>query len=1234
MKTRIALFLLLLSSAAFPALLRSQSTETSIAFWALINIESGEVTGECHTVMQGDTDAYYPSVGVSSCVVQLTTNPNESQSCTDLEEETSASCTTPALATLENSSYWTKGLHTLGFYDGDSVTCTNQYEDPLGYAEAISAACGSETCGYPTLDGSEEDPPCVSGSPLLFAYSTSNVFTPITISPQGAQVYGGKTLQYSSNDCPNVTWNAVLGKITPSSGGACGGLYTAPSVSGSNDGEIDTITATSTANTNNRTSTTVQILSGAVIIGNYTPTMNQGQTQTFTATENGCDTGNCVTWKALLGKIDANTGVYTAPSSVTTQQADMITATSTSDSTLTDAVSVILYPITVSFIPVPPILDIPGSQTTLSVIVNTLAGNPLPTCVWSVVSPAGAGSFTNTSCSSATYIPPAITAPEIVTINVCVITNAQAPNNPQICATTPLTVTLVPPVLVTSLGGSWNAGQPNPITINGTGFGTNPNVTFTLNGVAGGGVSITFGSVSNTQIIATVTLPVEASAVTLIVCVADTTAGIGPPIGCGSVNVVPDTFTVNPVTPGSISLDETQTVQFTGGTASCRTPGGFTCTAPNPVWSISSSLSNPGSISQSGFYQAPSSGVMISTPVTGKACIGTNCSNFTITLLAILISVNPSGTSLNGGGAETFTATVMNSPVSSVTWTPVTAGSIASTGATTALYTAPNPITTTVPALVIQACSTLDSSRCGSTTVKLQAADFTISVTPSSQVVLAGGSAAYTVSISPTAGFTGNVTLSLSGLPSGATDNFSPLTISGGSGASTLTVFSNTAHAGASQLTVTGTSGSLVHSATPITFSITDFGFTIGPASGTAFVGGSTPFTVTVSPLNGFTGNVALSASSSPKGPTVGFSLNTIASGSGSSTMTVSVPAGTAPGTYTLTVTGTSGNIIHTATATLNVPVPDFTLSTTNYNWAMGQGGTMTNGTITVAPLNGFTGTVSLTLTWNYNQIPAGLTSTFSPPTIPNSSGSSVLTYTSSPSTPPAIYYPIITATSGSLTHLLYGTLQVYPASNSINWLAPWNAGGGSPSPPNTMDVHGIVLGGTGTVQLLWNDTTLATGWQTISPPLVPDAYGNYWGTIPSAHYCHSFSAESIYVGMTSAVYNYTGQGSSYCTLKTIWIQPEALAGYGPPGSLVVAGSAIGAPSGTVVTMFWRDATANGAWTNGGSALPDPTSNIWINAIPSVNYAHQYSVYLTYDGINNSSTPCTYTGNNQIKWCP
>jgi hypothetical protein len=87
---------------------------------------------------------------------------------------------------------------------------------------------------------------------------------------------------------------------------------------------------------------------------------------------------------------------------------------------------------------------------------------------------------------------------------------------------------------------------------------------------------------------------------------------------------------------------------------------------------------------------------------------------------------------------------------------------------------------------------------------------FTLSASPSTQSVTAGSNTSYTISAEPVNGFTGSVSLTVSGLPTGASGTFSPSSIAGGSGSSTLNLSTTSSTAaGTYTLTVTGTSGSL-----------------------------------------------------------------------------------------------------------------------------------------------------------------------------------------------------------------------------------------------------------------------------------------------------------------------------------------------------------------------------------------------------------------------------------------
>jgi hypothetical protein len=89
--------------------------------------------------------------------------------------------------------------------------------------------------------------------------------------------------------------------------------------------------------------------------------------------------------------------------------------------------------------------------------------------------------------------------------------------------------------------------------------------------------------------------------------------------------------------------------------------------------------------------------------------------------------------------------------------------------------------------------------------------DFTISATPTSQGVNPGGSASYSVSTSSIFNFSGAVTLSVTGLPSGASASFAANNFAT-PGSTQLTVYTSSGTPlGTSNLTITGASGAIQH---------------------------------------------------------------------------------------------------------------------------------------------------------------------------------------------------------------------------------------------------------------------------------------------------------------------------------------------------------------------------------------------------------------------------------------
>jgi hypothetical protein len=99
--------------------------------------------------------------------------------------------------------------------------------------------------------------------------------------------------------------------------------------------------------------------------------------------------------------------------------------------------------------------------------------------------------------------------------------------------------------------------------------------------------------------------------------------------------------------------------------------------------------------------------------------------------------------------------------------------------------------------------------------------------------------------------------------------------------------------------------------------------------------GGATSYGVTISPTNGFSGQVSLSVSGLPTGAIGTFTPNPATT---SSTMAVTTISTTPAGTYALTITGVSGSLTHTSTVSLTVARPGVTFDnavTSGFQWSV-----------------------------------------------------------------------------------------------------------------------------------------------------------------------------------------------------------------------------------------------------------------------------------------------------------
>jgi hypothetical protein len=299
--------------------------------------------------------------------------------------------------------------------------------------------------------------------------------------------------------------------------------------------------------------------------------------------------------------------------------------------------------------------------------------------------------------------------------------------------------------------------------------------------------------------------------------------------------------------------------------------------------------------------------------------------------------------------------------------------------------------------------------------------DFSLTDSPSSLTVTQGTSGNSTVTVHPVGGFTGSVTLSASGLPSGVTATFgtNPTT---STSVVTFTA-SSTATTGTSTVTITGTSGTLTHTTTvSLTISAPaqpDFSLSASPATVSVVQGNTATSTITVTDTGGFTGSVSLSASGLPSGVTAAFGTNPTTS---TSVLTFTASSTATLGAATVTVTGTSGTLTHTTTISLTVN------SSAAQNLIVNGGfetGTATPWTLTAGVLNNSTAEPAHTGAWDAWLDGYGTTHTDTATqtvTIPSTITTATLTF----------WLHIDTAETTTTTAFDTLTVQVLNSSNTV----------------------------------------------------------------------------------------------------------------------------------------------------------------------------------------------------------
>jgi subtilisin family serine protease len=297
------------------------------------------------------------------------------------------------------------------------------------------------------------------------------------------------------------------------------------------------------------------------------------------------------------------------------------------------------------------------------------------------------------------------------------------------------------------------------------------------------------------------------------------------------------------------------------------------------------------------------------------------------------IAPSPSSRTVSAGGTASFAVDVRASNgfssdvalslgglpagVGSVTFSP---GVVTAAGTSQLVITAASSATPGSYALTVTGSSGSSVHSAPITLVVNPRADFTVSVSPVTRTITAGGSTTYSITVGSMNGFTGTTNLSVSGLPASVgTASFAPAAVTGAGNAQLTIATTSSAQAGSYTLTITGTSTTTVHSASAtLVVQPRDFALSAAPGSASVYRGLTASYQLTVTPSGGFTGGVTLSAAGLPGGTSVTYSANPVNAG-GSSTMRVRTTASTPRGTFAVKVTGRNGSLVRQVTVSLVV---------------------------------------------------------------------------------------------------------------------------------------------------------------------------------------------------------------------------------------------------------------------------------------------------------------------------
>jgi hypothetical protein len=200
----------------------------------------------------------------------------------------------------------------------------------------------------------------------------------------------------------------------------------------------------------------------------------------------------------------------------------------------------------------------------------------------------------------------------------------------------------------------------------------------------------------------------------------------------------------------------------------------------------------------------------------------------------------------------------------------------------------------------------------------------TVSAEQTTTSIMAGATLIIGITVTRPIGYTGPITLTTDGAPTGVTATLSPSTLAPNANTSTLTLIANAgAIAGTGSVTIRASGTGIDSQSATINLTVGstaqgNFTLSVSPASMTVSRGQSSSAIITIAPTGGFTDAVSLAVQGLPA--TISASISPGTTSSGSATLAIQVATGTQTGTYTGTVSAQSSSGI-TQTASFSVTV-------------------------------------------------------------------------------------------------------------------------------------------------------------------------------------------------------------------------------------------------------------------------------------------------------------------------